>query len=78
MPTKPREPVEKTCEHCRSTFLTKHPSRARFCPGSKCRSKAWDESHRVRSVEEVGREALRDYWRTMQRRSRAARKEAGA
>jgi hypothetical protein len=78
MVKKLKEPVEKVCENCGSTFLTKFPNRARFCPGPKCRSEAWNKRHRVQSKEEFAREALREYWRRTKRAWRASKKRAAA
>lgn len=75
MPKPPKEKVEKVCENCGATFKTKFPDRAKYCPGSKCRSKAWDKQHRVADPRDV----LRAYWRAEWRRNgptrRARRRE---
>lgn len=67
MPRERKPPVEKVCENCGSTFRTRYPGRARFCPGSKCRSEAWNSEHRVQSKEDFAREAVRAYWRRTKR-----------
>jgi hypothetical protein len=74
MPKPIKEKVEKVCENCGSTFLTKFPNRARFCPGSKCRSEAWDKQHRVQSKEDFAREVLREHWRAEWRRNGPTRR----
>lgn len=74
MPRKRKEPVERVCEHCGATFKTRLPGRARFCPGSKCRSEAWNQRHRVESKEDFAREAVRAYWRRTKQAWRARRR----
>ncbi|HEX8351541.1 MAG TPA: hypothetical protein VF611_01355 [Pyrinomonadaceae bacterium] len=59
MPRKRKEPVERVCENCGVVFETRLPGRARFCPGSKCRSEAWNKRHWVESKEDFAREAVR-------------------
>lgn len=71
----PKEKVEKVCDNCGKPFLTKFPDRARFCPGSKCRSEAWDKQHRVQSKEEFARDAVRAYWCRTKRAWRASKKQ---
>ena len=74
MPRERKQPVEKVCENCGASFRTRLPGRARFCPGSKCRSEAWDKRHRVDSKEDFALEAVRAYWRrTKQARRRRKR-----
>lgn len=63
MVTCAKEKVEKVYEVCGGPFKTARPARARFC-GSKCRSKAWNESHRVTDPQEI----IRAYWRESRRR----------
>jgi hypothetical protein len=74
MPRKRKEPVEKVCDNCGAAFETRLPSRARFCPGSKCRSEAWNVEHRVESKEEFAREAVRAYWRRTKRAWRESKR----
>lgn len=74
MPRKRKEPVERICENCGAAFETRLPGRARFCPGSKCRSEAWNQRHRVESKEDFAREAVRAYWRRTKRAWRAAKR----
>jgi hypothetical protein len=73
MPRTRKEPVEKVCEGCGALFRTRLPGRARFCPGSKCRSEAWNKQHRVESKEDFAREAVRAYWRRTKRAWRAGK-----
>ncbi len=81
MTRKRKPPVVKSCENCGEPFETRRPARARFCPGSKCRSEFWDKRHRVADVEALAREALRAHWRAEWRRNgrarRARRRESG-
>jgi hypothetical protein len=74
MSRKRKEPVERVCENCGAAFETRFPSRARFCPGSKCRSEAWNRRHRVESKEDFAREAVRAYWRRTKREWRAGKR----
>jgi hypothetical protein len=77
MPRKRKEPVEKVCKlkSCGKIFSTRFPDRAEYCPGSKCRSKAWDEAHRVQSKEAFAREVLREHWRAEWRRNGPNRRQ---
>ena len=74
MPRKRKEPDERVCEHCGATFETRLLGRARFCPGSRCRSEAWNARHRVESKEDFAREAVRAYWRRTKREWRSSRR----
>jgi hypothetical protein len=76
MARKRKEPVKKVCENCGANFKTRLPGRARFCPGSKCRSEAWNAEHRVQSKEDFAREAVRSYWRRTKQAWRASRRRS--
>jgi hypothetical protein len=76
MPRKPKEPVEKLCEECGEPFKTKYPNRQRYCPGSKCRSEAWNKQHRVEDKEAFAVAAVRAYWRRTKKAWRASKKVA--
>jgi hypothetical protein len=75
MPRQRKEPVEKICDKCGETFKTKYPSRQKFCPGSKCRSAAFNKEHRVEDREAFARAAVRAYWRRTKKAWRASKKQ---
>lgn len=77
MTTKRKEPVLKACEVCGTFYQTTRPTRSKYCKGSRCRSRAWNEGHRVESIEDFKRDAVREYWRIKKREWRVRRKSKG-